>query len=514
MATPPAPSKVSGALAGVLSGAVALGVADLVAGIGGGRRSPVIAVGDLVIDGVPRPVKDFAIRTFGTNDKTALLVGIYTLLAVVAAVVGIRATKRFSAGVTGIAVFGAIGVFAATQEVGVGIAELIASVLGAAAGIGALWLLLCSRHRSGAEPDRADAENRDGSVDRRVFLGLAAGAVVFAGVGRALQSRVSAASSRLAVVLPSPRRAAAAIPSGAELGLPGLSPYVTPNRSFYRIDVNLLVPQVAAHGWSMTVKGRVDREVSLTYDELLALPMEEHDITLACVSNEVGGSLVGNARWLGTPLLPILERAGIERSADQVVARSVDGFTVGFPVAALHDGRTALVAVGMNGEPLPVAHGFPARLVIAGLYGYVSATKWLKEIELTRFADYDTYWIERGWAVEAPIKTQSRIDTPRRRVAAGTVPVAGVAWAQTRGITRVELRVDDGEWHECELADTVGKDTWRQWLYRWDATPGEHRLTVRATDATGETQPEAQAEPFPDGATGWHSVTVTVTGGG
>jgi DMSO/TMAO reductase YedYZ molybdopterin-dependent catalytic subunit len=241
--------------------------------------------------------------------------------------------------------------------------------------------------------------------------------------------------------------------------------------------------------------------------------MVEEDITLACVSNEVGGTLVGNARWLGTPLLPLLERAGIDVRADQIVARAVDGFTVGFPVASVRDGRAALLAVGMNGEPLPIRHGFPARLVVAGLYGYVSATKWLAEIELTRFDAFDPYWIQRGWAVEAPVKTQARIDTPRgqQNVAGAAIAVAGVAWAQTRGIDRVEVRVDDGKWHECELADAVGMNTWRQWVHRWtDATPGRHQLTVRATDGTGTTQPEARAEPFPDGATGWHTITVTV----
>ena len=502
------PSRLRGAAAGLLAGAVALAIGELVAGIGRSQRSPVIAVGDLVIDAVPRSVKDFAVDRFGTNDKTALLVGIYAVVAVVAAVLGVRSVKRFSTGAAGIAAFGAVGVFAATQEIGVGVAEVVASIVGAAAGIGVLWLLLGTVE--GSSTPSVDAP----VLARRGFLKLGAGAVIVgvgtASFGRFLQSRVSAAASRMAVVLPKPSKPAPAIPAGADLGIDGLSPYVSPNRDFYRIDVNLLVPQVAADGWELTVNGRVDRVTTISYDQLLEMPMEERDITLACVSNEVGGKLIGNARWLGTPLLPVLERAGIHESADQVVARSVDGFTVGFPVDVLRDGRNALIAVGMNGEPLPLAHGFPARLVVAGLYGYVSATKWLDEIELTRFDDFETYWIRRGWAREAPIKTQARIDTPRRGVDVGTVPVAGVAWAQTRGIAKVELQVDDGGWNECELADTAGKDTWRQWLYRWDATPGRHQLTVRATDATGEPQTEERVPPFPDGATGWHSITVNV----
>jgi DMSO/TMAO reductase YedYZ molybdopterin-dependent catalytic subunit len=502
-------SSGRGAIAGIVAGGVALAVGELVSGIGSSQRAPVIVVGDLVIDHVPRFVKDFAIDTFGTNDKRALLVGIYAVVAVVAALVGIAAVARFRRGAVGIAGFGVVGVLAALADADPGVPEVLAPVLGAGAGIGVLWVLLGAVDESTTEP----------VLGRRSFLALGAGAVAVgigaASVGRLLQSRVSAAASRLAVVLPRPTTPAPAIPAAADLGVRDLSPFVTPNADFYRIDVNLLVPQVEAEGWTLTIKGRVDQELELAYDELLALPMVERDVTLACVSNEVGGRLVGNARWLGTPLAPLLDRAGIRRGADQIVARSVDGFTTGFPVEALRDGRVALVAVGMNGEALPIRHGFPARLVIAGLYGYVSATKWLKEIELTTFDDFDTYWIKRGWARRAPIKTQSRIDTPHgvARVAGGsTIAVAGVAWAPTRGIDRVEVRVDDGEWRECELAAAVGTDTWRQWRYRWDdAAPGSHTLAVRATDGAGDTQPEARAEPFPDGATGWHTISVEVS---
>ena len=494
-----------GALAGLLAGGVALAVGELVAGSGASGRAPVIAVGDLVIDNVPRPVKDLAIETFGTNDKVALLVGIYAVLAVIAAALGIAATRRFATGAVGIALFGAVGVLAALQGDDAGAAEVLAPVLGALAAIGALRVLV-----------GAIEEPTGSGLDRRRFLVLAAGAaavgVSAAAVGRFLQGRGSAAASRLAVVLPRPAMPAPAIPAAADLGIDGLSPFLTPIDDFYRIDVNLIVPQVEAEGWRLKISGLVDDEIELTYDDVLALPLVEEDVTLACVSNEVGGDLVGNARWLGTPLLPLLERAGIDRRADQVVARSVDGFTVGFPVDALRDGRAALLAVGMNGEPLPIRHGFPARLVVAGLYGYVSATKWLEEIELSRFDAFDPYWIKRGWAVEAPIKTQARIDTPRGRASGATVPVAGVAWAPTRGIEAVEVRVDDGVWRECELSAEVGADTWRQWRYRWDdPSPGRHQLTVRATDGSGETQPEERVPPFPDGATGWHSVTVTIS---
>jgi DMSO/TMAO reductase YedYZ molybdopterin-dependent catalytic subunit len=257
----------------------------------------------------------------------------------------------------------------------------------------------------------------------------------------------------------------------------------------------------------------VDTEFELTYDELLDLPLIERHVTLACVSNEVGGHLIGNARWLGHPLAALLDRAGVDPAATQLVGRSVDGFTVGFPVSVATDGRDAMVALGMNGEPLPRRHGFPARLVVPGLYGYVSATKWLEEIELTTFDAFDAYWVERGWAQEAPIKTQSRIDVPRggARVPAGPVAVAGVAWAQHRGITAVEVQVDDGEWQPASLADPLSDDTWRQWQFAWDASPGRHFLRVRATDGAGETQTSSYQPPFPDGATGYHRVVVDVS---
>jgi DMSO/TMAO reductase YedYZ molybdopterin-dependent catalytic subunit len=355
-----------------------------------------------------------------------------------------------------------------------------------------------------------------GGIDRRRFFltgatGVAA-ALVAGSAGRVFARRFEADASRAAVRLPS----TAAIPeppAGTNLRVPGLSPFITPNEDFYRVDTALLVPAVKAEGWQLRVHGMVERELTLTFDQLMARPLVARDITLACVSNEVGGEYVGNARWLGALLKEILEDAGVDPLADQLVSRSVDGFTAGTPTSVVMDGRDALLAIAMNGEPLPLDHGFPVRMVVPGLYGYVSATKWLVDIELTTFDAFDAYWIRRGWAQQAPIKTQSRIDTPRpeARARAGTVPVAGVAWAQHRGIAAVELRVDGGPWIPAELSveDTV--DTWRQWLVRWDATAGEHELQVRATDQTGMVQSEEHAPPFPDGATGYHSVKVQVT---
>jgi DMSO/TMAO reductase YedYZ molybdopterin-dependent catalytic subunit len=302
------------------------------------------------------------------------------------------------------------------------------------------------------------------------------------------------------------------VPAGADLDIDGVAPFVTPNGDFYRIDTALFVPQVRTEGWTLRVHGMVDRELELTFDDLLGRELVEADVTLACVSNEVGGDLIGNARWLGARLDELLREAGVQRGATQLVPRSRDGFAAGFPTEVALDGREALVAVGMNGEPLPLRHGFPARLVVPGLYGYVSATKWLTEIELTTWDAFDSYWVRRGWAKEAPIKTQSRIDTPRSGASLrpGRVAVAGVAWAQGRGIEAVEVQVDDGPWRPARLAAAVGDDTWRQWVYEWDAEAGDHVLAVRATDGTGETQPEERVAPIPDGATGWHTIEVSV----
>ncbi|MEV2207980.1 molybdopterin-dependent oxidoreductase, partial [Streptomyces sp. NPDC047970] len=327
-----------------------------------------------------------------------------------------------------------------------------------------------------------------------------------------------AVASREAVVLPAPASPAPAVPRGAALRIPGITPFTTPTGDFYRVDTALVVPKVDAGAWRLRLHGTgVRRPVELSLPDLLARELIERDITLTCVSNEVGGPYTGSARWLGVRLADLLEEAGVRPPsrggpADQLVARSVDGMTLGTPVEDVMDGRDALLAVGMNGAPLPFDHGFPVRMVVPGLYGYVSACKWVKELELTTFDAYDPYWVERSWARRAPVKTQSRIDTPRpfARPARGTVMVAGVAWAQHRGVEKVEVRVDDGPWVPADLAAEHTVDTWRQWSFPWRATPGSHTLTVRATDRTGRTQPERRARPIPDGATGWHSVVVTV----
>lgn len=546
-AVTPAPARRPGvlasAVAGLVTAAVGLGIAELVAGTDRAWRSPVFDVGDRVIDRVPRWAKDLAIDWFGTNDKRALLIGIGALLAVYAAIVGVLAFRwRLVAGLVGIATFGALGAWAAlAARTDPGATVAVPSVVGAlAAGLVLAVLVRASQigrpaAASAAGPDAdAGAAPPDGDADpslpvielraagtnrpvtdRRRFLALTGGAAVVAGatfaVGRRLGARFDAAASRASVVLPRALRPLQAVDPAATAPVEGVSPFFTPNDDFYRIDINLTVPRIDADRWRLRVHGLVDRELDLTFDELLERDVVESDITLTCVSNEVGGKLLGTARWLGVRLDDLLAEAGVQPEADQVVGRSVDGYTCGFPFTAL-DGRDALVAVGMNGEPLPLQHGFPARLIVPGLYGYVSATKWLTEIELTRFDRLEQYWVGRGWDEQAPIKISSRIDTPRglSKVGAGTVAIAGVAWAQPVGIQAVELRIDDGDWVQAQLAAEVNGSTWRQWSYAWEATAGRHNIAVRAIDTSGAIQIEERNEPFPNGSTGWHQIVVIV----
>jgi DMSO/TMAO reductase YedYZ molybdopterin-dependent catalytic subunit len=498
---------------GLLAGFCALAAAELVAGATDGV-SPVVSVGDAVIDRVPDSLRDLAIDVFGGADKAALIVGILVVLALLAAAVGRLTVRRPGWAAAAIAGLGVVGVVAARGD-GTTLSfarDAGPSIAGAAVGIA----VLRAGRRQPEGPLDATVAADARLLDRRrflVFVGAVGAVAASAGAaGRYLQGQAGAAASRAAVRLPRPRRPLPPVAAGTDLGIEGVAPFVTPNGDFYRIDTALLVPQVRTEGWTLRVHGMVDRELELTFDDLLARDLVEADVTLACVSNEVGGDLVGNARWLGARLDDLLREAGVQRGATQVVPRSADGFAAGFPTEVALDGRAALVAVGMNGEPLPLRHGFPARLVVPGLYGYVSATKWLTEIELTRFDDFDSYWVRRGWAKEAPIKTQSRIDTPRSGASLrpGRVPVAGVAWAQTRGIRAVEVRVDDGAWQPARLAAGAGDDTWRQWVYEWDADEGDHTLAVRATDGDGETQTGEREAPIPSGATGWHTVDVSV----
>jgi DMSO/TMAO reductase YedYZ molybdopterin-dependent catalytic subunit len=510
------PARVGRAAAiGLATAGVALGVAQAVAAaLSRPAAAPVLAVGSAVIDATPRPLKDFAIRQFGTNDKLVLLSGVYLVLALFALGLGALALRRRSVGYAGLAVFVGVGVAAVLSRPASSAADVLPTLVGGVVAAGALAVQL--RFSRTATP--ADAA-RPRLLNRRQFLvttGAVATVAAGAGAGGAVLGRTNAAGarSRASVRLPAPADPAPARPAGVETGTPGTPAYVTANRDFYRVDTALTVPQVDARTWRLTLRGAVDRPATFTFDDLLGRPLLERDITLNCVSNEVGGPYVGTARWLGVPLAPLLRDAGIRPGADQLVSRSVDGMTIGTPLSAVLDGRDAMLVVGMNGEPLPLEHGFPVRLLVPGLYGYVGACKWLSELQVTTFDAFDPYWVERGWAARAPVKTASRIDTPKplTTVSAGPVQVAGVAWAQRRGISAVEVSVDDGPWQRARLADGPSPDVWRQWVHRWDATPGVHTIRVRATDGRGDTQPEARVDTFPDGATGWHTVSVTVSG--
>jgi len=502
------------AVSGAAAAGVALGVSELAAGLLG-LPSLIEGLGNWVIDVSPTPVKEWAIATFGTNDKLVLLIGIAVVTILIGALVGVLARRHFGVAIAVFIGFGAVAALAAVRDpkVGLGVAVIPAG-LAAITGLAALqWLLgrpSDSDAAAGETADQVDTSRRSFVLGVGAVLGVAA---LSGGLGRALVDRSRrAVSGRAEVELPTAAEVLDTVPQAAELGIDGLSKVITPNETFYRIDTAFLsVPRVDLQDWTLSIEGRVDRPYSLSYFDLLDMPMIERDVTLSCVSNEVGGDLVGNARWVGVPLADILDRAGVQDGAEQLVGRSVDDFTVGFPVEAVYDGREALVAVGMNGEPLPQEHGFPARLVVAGLYGYVSATKWLSSIELTGWDEFDAYWVPRGWAKEAPIKTQSRIDTPRGGIEPGPRQVAGVAWAPYRGISKVEVRLGEGaDWVEAVLSEPLSDNCWRQWAVEWNAPAGTHLLQVRATDGEGNAQTDEQRPPAPDGATGWHTIQVNV----
>jgi DMSO/TMAO reductase YedYZ molybdopterin-dependent catalytic subunit len=510
----------AGVLAGVLAAAVALGVAELAAALIGPDSAPVIAVGETAINLTPIPVKDFAIVHFGSHDKQALVAGILVMLAGFAAVTGVLAVRRIGYGLTGLGIFAVLGVTAALRLPGAGPLDVVPTLAGVTVAAGTLVTLVRAvRPPELALPtDGVIADPEDSATDRRRFLAGAAGAAGLAaaagGLGDVLLRRLSIASSRAQVRLPAAAVPAPAVPPGTDLRIGGLTPFFTSNASFYRVDTDLVLPQVAPETWTLRIDGLVDREIEISFAELLRMPLTETDITLVCVSNQVGGTYAGNARWLGASLPALLRRAGVRAGADQVLSAATDGMTISTPLTTVMDGRPALLAVGMNGQPLPVEHGFPARMVVPGLYGYTSATKWVTRLTVTTFAAQRAYWTQRGYAAVAPIHTESRIDVPRplAQVAAGQVTVAGVAWAPTTGIAAVQVSADSGPWHQARLAAIDGIDTWRQWAWIWDAaTPGLHTLQVRATDNQGVTQPPRRAQVFPSGATGWDSVVVTVT---
>ncbi len=497
------PSALPAAAAGLAATAAGIGVGHLAASWIGASSSPVFAVSAAVVDRTPRWLKEFAIATFGTADKAVLLSVVAVVTLVLGGAAGVAQRRRPGLGVGIFGVLGLAAGWAAWSRPDAPPLALIPTVLGVLVGIAALrWLT--GRVRVPVAAELA-------SPPRRLLLGATAttmlGGVAAGGLG---QGRISRATPGRTFALPAPTSALPPLTSGLDVA--GLTPWRTPVTDFFRIDTALTVPRIDAAQWRLTIDGDVENPLTLSYADLLELPMIEADITLNCVSNPVGGDYIGSTRWLGTPVAELLARVGIRASADQFLTTSQDGMTISVPVEALTDpDRGALLVVGMGGAPLTPAHGYPVRLLTPGLYGYVGATKWLRRMTATTYAAAPAYWSERGWAPRAAVQTQARIDVPRGKVSAGAVIVAGVAWSQARrGITGVEVRVDDGPWEAATLGPDGGSVYWRQWTFTWAATEGEHRLTVRATDGTGTVQTTQVAPPAPSGATGLHEVTVRV----
>lgn len=502
-------SRSRAALAGAAAAAFGAGLAELTGALVG--ASPIAAVGGALIDLAPPWGKDLAIALFGTGDKAALVTAVAVALLLIGAGAGLLARRSMGGAQTLVVVLGLIGAAAAVTRADAAGLAVVAPAVGAAATLLALSVLVPRATTAPAAPDD------DGGASRRTFLlwtaGAAAAGALAAVGGWALQTGARAATAvRAAVTLPRAAKTVS-VPPGADLGIPQLAPVITPTSDFYRIDTALAVPQVDPATWRLRIHGKVDTEVEIGWDELLALPLEESVTTLTCVSNEVGGDLIGTARWLGYPIRHLLARAGVQADADMVLSTSIDGFTAGTPLEALTDERNAILAVGMNGEPLPIAHGFPVRMVVPGLYGYVSATKWVTDLEVTRFSDAQGYWTPRGWSERGPIKLASRIDVPRRgsAVTAGDTVIAGVAWQQHVGVRGVQVQIDGGDWQDATLATAISADTWVQWSLPWRATAGQHTIVARAIGVDGQPQTQSVAPPAPDGATGWPRVSVTVS---
>lgn len=514
-------STAMAALAGVVAAAVVLAVAELVGAFFTARATPVIALGSTFIDFTPPWLKDFAIATFGTNDKAALFAGMGLTIFVLACVLGIVAYHRWALGVLGVLFMGAVIVASVVTRASVSPLDAVPTVLGTVAGLVVLRLLVAPLWRLKAWPEApadtgAEEPGRPASSRRRFFAAAgvtAIGAGIAATGGRLLSAaRSNIAQAREALQLPAPVKPAAAVPAGVQSTVPGVTPWVTPNGDFYRIDTALSVPEINIEDWELRVHGLVEEEVRLTFQDLFDADLIESHVTLTCVSNPVGGNLAGNAKWLGLPIREVLKRARPKDGADMVLSTSIDGFSASTPLEVLQDDRDAMLAIGMNGEPLPLEHGYPVRMVVPGLYGFVSATKWVVDLEVTRFADSKAYWTQRGWSERGPIKTMARVEVPKSfaKVPAGRVAIGGTAWAQTRGITKVEVQIDNNPWAEAVLSTEASLITWRQWSFDWEATPGPHYIKVRATDGTGEVQTDQRADPVPDGASGWQSVMVTV----
>jgi DMSO/TMAO reductase YedYZ molybdopterin-dependent catalytic subunit len=496
-------------LAGLVAGLAGIAVSHAVTMLLTIRATPLLAIAEAVIDITPGPLAEWFIQLTGQYDKPLLVLGVTLGGLALSAWAGALSRRGQLPAVAVFVGTGLLGAAAVWTRPGAGVYDVVPVVAGTATWIVVLGLIvdrLATHHlheRASADPDRA----------RRRFL-VEAGVVTAAAIAVAVAGQLVGAglrgveTARQLLRLPVTR---GTVPEGAGVAVEGVVPWRTPNPDFYRIDTALVLPTIAPATWRLRVHGLVERELELTYEDLLGRELVEDWLTLCCVSNPVGGGLVGNAWWSGVRVADVLAEAGVLPEADAVLQTSEDGWTCGTPVEVLTDDRNALLAIAMNGEPLPVEHGFPVRMVVPGLYGYVSATKWLVDLEVTRFEDFTAYWTSKGWAARAPVKTQSRIDVPRpgADVPAGRLRIGGVAWAQHTGIERVEYRLDGRAWAEADLGRVPDVDTWVQWAGTVDVPPGAHTLAVRATDRSGYTQTAVRTDVLPDGATGWHTVEFT-----
>ena len=553
--------RLRAGIAGVVGAIVAFGIAELVHGLYEPVPSVFTSLAQRVVQLTPGELVTKGIETLGTADIPTLVTSMIVGALVVGAALANLALRSPIVALILTGMLGVIGIAASLAQPFVAPVPTILTVVGALfLGVAVTETLLraaglrvgktATAGPTGSDPSPVvrsrEAYSEGGiSVNRRNFL-VIGGAAAAAGLAAIGAGRLLAGGGEQASTAPKPLKLPESKPTAnqpspskentrgggqpavkhetlppppkdASIDAPGMVPLITPASSFYLIDTALVSPRIDVNSWKLSVKGAVDNPIELSYKDLLGMSTREADITLSCVSNVVGGGLVSNGRWTGVLLSDVLAEAGVSlekitRSSRQLVGRSVDGFTTGFRTDIALDGREALVAFGLNGSELPIKHGYPVRLVVPGLYGYVSATKWLGEIELTSW-NFDAYWIQRTWSKEGPIKTQSRIDTVKdgEQLSAGKIPVGGIAWAPHRGIERVELSTDGGQtWNQARLAKQLAIDTWRQWIYDWDARPGEYTLMVRATDGEGVTQTATQAPPHPSGATGYHTIGVTV----
>jgi DMSO/TMAO reductase YedYZ molybdopterin-dependent catalytic subunit len=510
-------------LAGLLSVVTGLATGHLVGGLISPTASPFIAVGNSAIDLTPAWLKDFAIRAFGSYDKLVLLAGMAVVIGLIGLCLGLGSRRSRNPGLVLIVLLGILASVAVLSRPTVGSLDVLAPLAGLLVSVSVFAALyhLGRLSQSAAEGGTANgtgdrtAGGAAGLPRRRLLAGsaaVAAGAGIAAAGGQLLAARGGVENSRQAVGRIMPTVPAPLIPAGADFAIDGSPSFITPNRDFYRVDVNLTLPRLRAEDWRLRIHGMVEEEITLSFSDLTSRTLIERPVTMTCVSNEIGGPYISTSNFTGVLLADILNEVGMRPGADQTLTTSVDGWTCGTPTTTLTDpARQAMLVIGMNREPLPIEHGFPVRMLVPGLYGFVSGTKWITDMELTTFDAQQAYWARRGWATRAPIKTMSRIDSPGsfERVGPDT-PITGVAWAQTRGIDKVEVRIDYGEWLPAELSTEVNLDTWRMFRLRGRWAPGPHVAEVRATDKKGYTQTADRAAPIPDGASGWHSVQFTV----